>query len=191
MNNKILTLLLILSFCKGTGQNLDREEQAFNCIEKVYQEQGFEITTIMKDFEALLISKKYLVDSSGKSYYNLLKQIIDQKEMQIDTSASFVEYDHLLKISKEVNKKSSICSLTLLTPENGDKTKWQLVQEDIMRKFQVEPPRDTAWLCKLLLKNLNYQDFNNHFYKLKAMLAIDLVNEKWGRRQMLPPIGNK
>ena len=107
--------------------------------------------------------------------------------MQIDSTASFLDYDIYYKLDKKIRRKLDNCSQQYLLLTDGEKSKWQVIYEDT----SADNSKDNAWFCELLIKNLSEEDFENEFYKLKAFVAIDFLNETWGSRHMLEPIPKK
>lgn len=187
MNGLVSFILVSLSIGFCYGQKLDPESKAIVCMKVIYYEQGLDLSTSIEEYEAILLAKGYLRSTSGKDYHQFLKKLVRKKSMQIDSTASYLNYDLYYKLERNIRKRLDDCSQDYLFLTNGEKSKWQIIYEDTSE----DSSRDNAWFCRLLIKHLTEKDFENEFYKLKAFVAIDFLNETWGSRHMLEPIPEK
>lgn len=176
MKTKILyicLLVLLSTSCKQDSFQLDDIIQ--RCYDATYQEQGYDIKTIIDDYETLLVKDGILKDDSGRSYLDVYQKIITNKDFSI-ASSTFQEYDPWHKIDKEIAVTVFECERELIESAKQEGTKWR----DLFSKFESsEINSNPDILYQVMTENLSENDMNSYYFKLKMFQLFDMVNIKW------------
>ena len=179
--------MITISFviCSSSIQESKVEDTIINCQNKIYNDFGLDIKKSINKYEQTLIKEGILEDCSGESYIALLNKIVIDESYQIDSIYAFFDVDPWFKVHDSIKNKIRDCENIQIN--NSENTfKWIKIDKEIdsLIYAKIEPTS----MSKLLLKNLTEDDFKIAFYKHKTFLAIEMINSKYGSRNiMMPP----
>ena len=133
-------------------------------------ENGKQVKKYYKSYESLLISNGLLKDNSGKSYYALFEKILREKLVDSKTNYSLIDSINGLNYSNIIhsNKKCSDKIKSLKEYQNSNTYIFEKRMDSI--KGNSEP--EEAY--EIILKTLDYNDFEIDFYKLRALLLLEM-----------------
>ena len=94
----ICLLMLLSTSCNE--QTFQPYDIILECYDSKYQKEGYDIKTIIEDYEKLLVEEGILKDDSGKSYLEMMRKINSDKDFRIKAS-TFMEYDPFFKVANE------------------------------------------------------------------------------------------
>ncbi|MEE9362423.1 MAG: hypothetical protein V3U92_07490 [Cellulophaga sp.] len=156
------------------------ENVYMNCIHENYKSFGKNYKKIILDHEQLLVKEKILADCSGKSYISTIKRMIKDERLIIIPSKSIWEK---LNPIEDINK----CKTTMLSNSKTDLKKSHKINEAVTSFLKIEEitPSDVA---ERFLSILSKEDFKSEYYKLKAFYLFEMLNPKWNKPKLLPPI---
>jgi len=183
MKNKILSLCFLVLFstsCKEKPFQLD--DIILQCYEPTYQKEGYDIKTIIDDYEQLLIKEGVLKDDSGKSYLEVLQKINADKDFRIE-SKTFQEFDPWFKVKPETTISRFECEYEML--ELVKNTKWHRF---VRTSESSETAENTDEVYRAMIETLSEEDFESYYIRLYMFTLFDGVNTKWGDRSLMPTV---
>ncbi|WP_145758329.1 hypothetical protein [Sediminicola sp. YIK13] len=176
MKNKflyIISFILLITSCNKQSFQLDAIIQ--ECYDSIYQQEGFDIKTIINEYEKLLISDGVLRDGNGKSYLEVYKKVISDKDFRIK-SETFQEYDPWHKIDKQIAVTLFECERRMIELAKKEDSKWI----NLFDKFEApETMESPEMMYQVMQENLSEEDLNSYYFKLKMFNIFDMVNAKW------------
>ena len=188
MKNKILNLCFLILFgaaCKEQPFELD--DIILQCYEPNYQQEGYDITTIIDDYQKVLVREGVLKDVSGKSYLEVLQRIHSDKDFRIQ-APTFQETDPLFKVGNETKLAVFKCEKEMIEAAKEQDPKWHKVFGNPGSPRAGESPEP---MCRAMVENLSEKEVNSYYFRLKMFQVFDGVNSKWGNQSLAPPISTE
>jgi len=187
MKNRILYILLIILL------SISCQEQAFQlddiiqqCYNSKYQAEGYDIKTIIEDYEMLLVKEGVLKDDSGKSYLEVYRKIATDKDFRIN-AAAFQEYDPFFKVDNETKLALFECEHEMTALAKEKDSKWQDIFRDSESAEGVENPDE---VYQDMIEAMSEEDLNSYYFRLKMFRLFDMVNANWGK-SLMPPVSTQ
>ena len=188
MKNRIVCLLFLLLL------SLSCQEQTFQfddiiqqCYNSKYQAEGYDIKTIIEEYEALLVKEGVLKDDSGKSYLEVYQKITSDKDFRINATA-FQEYDPFFKVDNETKLALYECENEMTALAKKKDSKWQhIFGNPKSAEERVEKPDQ---VYQAMIKAMSEQDLDSYYFRLKMFRLFDMVNSKWGK-SLTPPVSGQ
>jgi hypothetical protein len=142
------------------------------CYDSKYQKEGFDIKTIIGDYEKILVKDGILKDNSGKSYLELYQKIVTNKNFRIK-STSFMEFDPLFKVDNVTKMDIFKCESEMTETAQKQDSKWHKVFGKTESQEIKEKPE---LMYKAMVESLSNDDLNSYYFKLKMFNLFDMVN---------------
>jgi len=177
----ICLLMLLGTSCQEQPSDLDAI--LLQCYDSKYQEEGYDIRSIIDAYEKVLIKGGILRDGSGKSYLEVMQKIASDKGFRIQ-AATFQEYDPWHKVPKETGVAVFECEYKMIESLGEKDSRWQKVFGTSESPEKIQSPDQTY---QAIVENLLENDLNSYYFKLKMFNLFDLANPKWGNQSLTPP----
>lgn len=145
------------------------------CYDSKYQKEGFDIKTIINDYEMLLVKEGILKDNSGKSYLEVYQKIATNKNFRIK-SQTFMQFDPLFKVTNETKIAIFKCEAEMTETAQQQDFKWHKVFGKTESQQIKEEPE---LMYQAMVESLSKDDLNSYYFKLKMFNLFDMVNAKW------------
>ncbi len=188
MKNKflyIISYILLITSCNEQSFQLDAIIQ--QCYDSKYQQEGFDLKTVIEDYEKLLVNGGILKDDSGKSYLEVYQKIISNKDFSIKSS-TFQEYDPWHKIDKEIAITVFKCEHEMIELAKQKDSKWLKILSIFNSPEINENPN---MLYQIMVENLSEKDLNSYYFKLKMFHIFDMANIKWKNQSLTPTVSTE
>ena len=187
MKVRIFSISVLILFSTSCNeQSFLRDDIILQCYHSKYQEHGYNIKTIIEDYEKLLVKEGILKDDSGKSYLEVLQKIASDKNFKIKTS-TFQEFDPWHKVDKETAVAVFECEFEMLESAKEKDSEWH----KLLRDFESPEIKENPELVyQYMVEALSEDDLNSFYFKLKMFHVFDMVNSKWGDRSLIPPVSS-
>ncbi len=172
MKNKVLYICILSLFstsCKK--QTFQVDDIILQCYDSKYQEEGYDIKTIIEDYEKLLVKEGVLKDDSGKSYLELMRKINSDKHFRIK-SPTFMESDPFFKLDNETKLALFQCEAELIELAKEKDSKWYKVSNFEAAELKENPDL----IYQTMVENLSENDLNSYYFKLKMFNLFDMAN---------------
>lgn len=155
------------------SQVISVENQLQNCLYESFSDRGKSIKREINEFEIFLIDKNILEDSSGKSYIEIYRKIIEIDDISFDFNYSFKDS---IQNSQAFNMDKIIdCQTKLLNSSkfnNSKPYKLKIVLDSLNESGNISP----SIVSKGILSVLDKEDFELEYYKFKALIMLDVTN---------------
>jgi hypothetical protein len=185
MKHKIVYLcfLLLLSIsCKEQPSDLD--EMVLPCYEARYQEAGYDIKTIIDDYETLLVKEGILNEASGKGYLEVMSKIHSDRDFRIE-APTFGEQDPFFKVDIQTKLAVFECEREKTEMAKEKDPKWDQLNQLLGNPEMTENP-DRVY--QAMEETFSEKDLNSYYFRLKMFQLFDMVNTKnWDNRTSLAP----
>lgn len=179
-------LLLLFSLsCKKQTLNLD--DIIVQCYAPIYQEQGYDIKSIIDEYEQVLVIEGVLRDNSGKSYLEVLQKVYSDKDFRI-TSKPFIDHDPTFKVDMQTNWARIECELKIIDLLKEKDSKWHRVFPDSDTSDRAEDPYLTF---QTMTETMSEEDLNSYYFRLKMFQVFDGVNTVLRNRSSSPPVSTE
>ncbi len=187
MKNKIFYLCLIALFVNSCQQpSSDLDKIITQCYENTYEEQGYDIRSIIDAYEEVLIEEGVLEDGSGNSYLDVWQRMYSDKDFRI-TSPSFADFDPFYKVHNETKMAIFQCHNKMIASLKEQDPKWQTVFTDVPTpEIGEAPEQDYQKLYKDMTENMSEADLNSYYFKLIMFMHFDGKNTQF-RAQVSSP----
>lgn len=175
MKNRIgymLFLLLLSISCQEDTFQLDDIIQ--QCYDSRYQAEGYDIKTIIEEYEKLLVREGVLKDGSGKSYLEIYRKIASDKDFRINATP-FREYDPFFKVGNETKLALFECEIEMTVLAKEKDSKWQDIFGDSESTEGVENPDQ---VFQKMITAMSEEDLNSYYFRLKMFGLFDMMNSK-------------
>ncbi|WP_431161203.1 hypothetical protein [Flagellimonas beolgyonensis] len=176
MKEKILVICILMlmgSACQDKTSDLD--EVLFECYDSIYSKEGYDIKSIIDDYEHLLVKDGILKDDSGSSYMEVWQKIVSDKDFRIQSS-TFQEYDPWQKVNREIGVTVFECEYEMVESLKQKNSKMQKLFSGIGSLESSQNPDQTY---QAMMEILSEEDLNSYYFKLKMFRLFDMVNSKW------------
>lgn len=185
MKNKVLYICILVFFnssCKK--QTFQVDDIIVQCYDSKYQEEGYDIKTIIEDYEKLLVKDGVLKDDSGKSYLQVYQKIASDKDFRIK-STTFQEFDPWNKADKQIAMAVFMCEYDMIESAKEKDPKWLRIFSNYESPESVENP---DLIYQAMVESLSENELNSYYFRLKMFHLFDMVNSKWGNRSLKPSV---
>jgi hypothetical protein len=175
MKNKILYICFLVLFstsCKERSFKLD--DIILQCYDSKYQKEGYDIKTIIEDYEKYLVKEGILKNDSGKSYWEVWQKIATDKEFRIKSS-TFRENDPWHKVDKETRVAVFECEYEMIELAREKDSKWRKLLSNFESPEIKENPDQ---VYQSIVETMSEEDFNSYYFRLKMFHLFDMVNSK-------------
>ncbi|NER10406.1 hypothetical protein [Muriicola jejuensis] len=173
-------LLLLTNSCQKRSSELD--EIIVECYDKTYQEAGYDMKSIIDDYEKELVKKGILKDTTGKSYLEVLQKISSDKDFRI-TVQSFTEYDPFFKVDNETKLAIFQCENRMIESLKEKDPKWRTLSNPTDSAGNMGNPK-LGYVS--LMENMSDEDLNSYYFRLKMFHIFDGVNSQFRDRSSMP-----
>jgi|TARA_B110000037_G_C16981111_1_gene449051 hypothetical protein len=169
---KEILSIIIIFFAVFVSNSQEREIEKIysDCYFNAMPENGKEVKKYYKIYENLLISKDFLKDNSGKSYYELFEKVMTEKFVDTKTNYSLIDSINTLNYSNLVhaNEKCTEKIKSLKKYKNSNTFLLEKRMDSIKEEF------DLKNASEVFLKIFDYRDFEIEFYKLRVLLVLEM-----------------
>ena len=169
---KYILSIIIIFFAVVVSNSQEREIEKIysDCYFNAMPENGKEVKKYYKIYENLLISKDFLKDNSGKSYYELFEKVMTEKFVDTKTNYSLIDSINTLNYSNLVhaNEKCTEKIKSLKKYKNSNTFLLEKRMDSIKEEF------DLKNASEVFLKIFDYRDFEIEFYKLRVLLVLEM-----------------
>ena len=187
MKHKIIYIcLLMLLSTSCHEQTFQPDDIIIQCYDAKYQREGYDIKTIIEDYEKVLVKEGILEDDSGKSYLEVLQKINSDKDFRIKVSA-FQEYDPFFKVDNETKRAVFECEYEMIELAKEKDSKWQKLSN--LESPEIKENPDLIY--QVMAENLSENDLNTYYFRLKMFHLFDMVNSKWENRSAMPAVSTE
>ena len=169
----LLISILLLTSCGEQATDLD--VIISECYDAKYQEQGFDIRSIIDEYEKLLVAEDVLIDGTGKSYLEVLEKIASDQDYKI-TSPAFQEFDPWNKVDRGIAVGVFECDRNMIQVEKEKDSKWNKL---IAKLESPEIKENPELIYRAYTETLSEEDLNSYYFKLKMFHLFDMANAKW------------
>jgi hypothetical protein len=160
------------AFCFGQKERL--ENRMMECIYQSFTDNGKAFKTQLSEYQKLMIEDGVLADSSGKSYRNIFKTIVELGELKKTPSKSFLEVFN--DIEKPDRDKRSQCQEAI----SQDSSKYdfsKVIQlRQAMYTMQDSKNLELSETMSNMLTVLSDEDFELDFYKMSTFIMLEIMN---------------
>jgi hypothetical protein len=163
-------LALLSTACQKRSSELD--VIILQCYDPTYQEAGYDIKSIIDDYEGLLIQQGVLEDGSGESYLEVWEKINSDKGFRIEVPA-FRQYDPWHKVDKQNGVAVKECAYEMIASLQEKDSRWQQVFGPSEAAESTENP---AQMYEAMVENMSEEDMNSYYFRLKMFELFDMVN---------------
>ncbi len=160
-------LVLLSNACQKRSSDLD--DILLQCYEATYQKEGYDIKSIIDDYERLLIQQGVLEDGSGASYLEVWQKIASDDSFRIEVPP-FREYDPWHKVDRQTGVAVKECEYEMIASLQEKDPKWQQVFGPS------EAAENPAQVYEAMVENMSDEDLNSYYFRLKMFDLFDLVN---------------
>ncbi|WP_445383025.1 hypothetical protein [Robiginitalea sp. IMCC43444] len=182
MNVRILlicALMLLGNACQEPASELDRI--ILECYASRYEAEGYDIKTIIDDYEKVLIEKGVLQDGSSESYLAVLQKVYTDKGYRIQAPA-FMENDPYIKIVQSSGLAVMECEKEMLASLQESDPKWRRMLNPDSPELKQNPER----VVEFMAEDLSEKDLNSYYFRLKMFQVFDGANAKWRNSNEMP-----
>ena len=172
--------MLFSASCKK--HTFQPDDIILQCYDSKYQKEGYDIKTIIKNYEKVLVKKGILNDDSGKSYLELMRKINSDKDFRIKTS-TFSNYDPFFKVDNETKLAIFECEAELIELAKKKDSKWYKVSNFEASEIKENPDL----IHQTMVEYLSENDLNSYYFKLKMFHLFDLANAQ-REKSFTPPV---
>ena len=181
MKNKVLYICFLVLFSTSCKKHIFQPDDIIlQCYDSKYQKEGYDIKTIIQDYESLLVKEGVLKDDSGKSYLEVLQKIYSDKNFYIE-STTFRDTDPFFKVDNETKLALFECEHEMIELAKEKDSKWQKLGNFDSPEIKENPDL----IYQVMVGNLSENDLNSYYFKLKMFNLFDMANPKWGKSLML------
>jgi hypothetical protein len=168
-------------------QTFQVDDIILQCYDSKYQEEGYDIKTIIEDYEKLLVKEGILRDDSGKSYLQVYQKIASDKDFRIK-SATFQEFDPWNKVDKQIGVAVFMCEYEMIELAKEKDSKWLRISPNYESPESVENPDQ---VYQAMVETLSENELNSYYFRLKMFHLFDMVNSKWGNQSLMPSVSTE
>ena len=177
----VLCLLVLLgASCQEHPSDLD--DILLQCYDSKYQEEGYDIRSIIDAYEKTLIKGGILRDGSGKSYLEVLQKIASDKDFRIEVPA-FQNYDPWHKVAKATGVAVFECEYEMIESLKETDPRWQQVFGTAESPEKIQTPDQ---MYQAMAETLSEADLNSYYFRLKMFHVFDGANSEWGKQSSMP-----
>lgn len=175
MKNKIISICLLILFSVSCNERtFQLDDIILQCYDSKYQKEGYDIKTIIKDYENLLVQEGILKDDSGKSYLEVLQKINSNKDFRLNIS-SFQKFDPWYKVDKKIGIAVFDCEYEMIELAKEEGSKWYKLSNNFeSSEFKNNP----KLIYQIIEEALSENDLNSYYFRLKMFQLFDMVNSK-------------
>ncbi|MGB5645800.1 hypothetical protein [Muriicola sp.] len=181
----ICLLILLSTSCKE--QTFQADDIILHCYDSKYQKEGYDIKTIIDDYEKLLIKEGILRDNSGKSYLEVMQKINSDKDFSI-ASSTFMDYDPFLKVDNETKLALFECENEMIELAKEKDSRWHKLSVNLESPELKENP---DLIYQDMVEALSENELDSYYFRLKMFHLFDMVNSKWGNRSLMPTVSTE
>lgn len=188
MKNKVLYICILVLFstsCKK--QTFQVDDIILQCYNSKYQEEGYDIKTIIDDYVKLLVKEGILKDDSSKSYLQVYQKIASDKDFRIN-STTFQEFDPWNKVDKQIGVAVFMCEHEMIELAKEKDSKWLKIFPKYQSPQSVE---NQGQVYQAMVETLSENELNSYYFRLKMFHLFDMVNLKWGNRSSIPSVSTE
>jgi hypothetical protein len=175
MKHKIVYLcfLLLLSI-SCNEQSSDLDDILLECYDPKYQEEGYDIKTIIEAYESVLVKEGVLKEASGKGYLEVIQKIYSDRDFRIK-APTFHEHDPFFKADNQTKLAVFECERekTELAKEKNPK----LGRLDQLLK-NTEMTENPGRMYQAMEETFSEKDLGSYYFRLKMFQLFDMVNSK-------------
>lgn len=176
MKNRIVYIsFLVLLSTSCQEQTFQLDDVILECYDSKYQAEGYDIKTIIEDYEKLLVKEGVLKDDSGKSYLEVYRKIASDKDFRINAT-TFQEYDPFFKVDNETKLALYECEIEMTEMAREKDAKWGAIFGNTESEKGVESPDQ---VYQAMIKAMSEEDLDSYYFRLKMFSLFDMVNSKW------------
>lgn len=180
MKNKIIYIcILMLLGTSCNEQTFQPDDIILQCYNSKYQKEGYDIKSIIEDYEKLLVKEGVLKDDSAKSYLEVMRKINSDKDFRIKSS-TFREFDPFFKVDNETKLALFECETQMIELAQEEDSKWRKLSN--FEETEIKENPDLFYT--VMLENLSEKDLNSYYFKLKMFNLFDMANPKWGKHSL-------
>lgn len=154
-----------------------------DCSYKSFSDNGKALKALIFEYENLLIKEKYLADSSGKSYREILQKISNGNLFD-KTPSKFFSVE-LKKIEKPNLEKLQTCQEIIAKDSSFYNLSKLKGLEQVIINAQNSRDLQPSHIARDILKVLTEEDFELEFYKMRTFFLFSIVDTNSGLSQML------
>lgn len=176
MKDKIIyacILLLLSTSCQQRSSDLD--DIVMQCYDATYKKEGYDIKSIIDDYERLLIQQGVLEDGSGESYLEVWQKMGSDKDFRIEVPA-FRQYDPWHKVDRQTGIAVFECEYEMIEVLQEKDPRWQQV---FGTSKSPESMKNPAQMYQAMIETMSEEDFNSYYFRLKMFQALDGVNSEF------------
>lgn len=170
---KIIILISLLIFIYSCNHNDYKiENKIHKCIIDNFSSKNIDIIKLVREYEEYLVNNNVLKSKKGEAYVEFFKLIIEKNDIpKIQMNDKFIEL-----YSINPNDLYSIDCLKNIKIENIEEFNSSKYSKliDKMNNLKELSPSNVA---KIILNNLNSQDFENEYYKTITLITIVKMSE--------------
>jgi hypothetical protein len=164
-------------------QPFQLDDIILQCYESKYKNEGYDIKSIIDDYETVLIQDNILKDGTGESYLELWTRIATNKDFPI-ASSTFREFDPGQKVARETAISIFECESEMLASAKNKNTKWHKIINNFNSPGTAETPDH---VYQAMIETMSEEDFNSYYFRLKMFHLFDMANSTMGNRSLMPP----
>lgn len=173
MKNKFIYLSFLALFSTSCQeQSFQLDDIILECHDPKYREEGYDIRTIIDDYEKLLVKEGVLQDDSGESYWKVYKKIASGNDFRIE-SATFREYDPFFKVDNETKLALFECEREMIGFARQRDSKWRGILGNFEPASGDENPER---IYQAMRGAMSEEDVNSYYFRLKMFQLFDMVN---------------
>ncbi|MFD2529329.1 hypothetical protein [Polaribacter marinaquae] len=170
MKEKLSLIIIFFTFFIGNSQEREIEKIYSDCYFNSMPSNGKEVKRIYKTYEKQLISKGILADNSGESYYTLFRKVMSEKFIDNKTNYSLIDSINKLEYSDLIHYNIK-CTEKIKSSKKYINSNTFLLEKRI---DSIKDNFDAEKAAEIYIKTLNEKDFQIEFYKLRALLVLEM-----------------
>ena len=170
----LVTGLLTLSIMSCNDKPFQIDEVLLQCYETTYKDKGYNIKTIIKDYESVLVKEGVLNDDSGKSYLQVIQNIYSDSDFRI-SAPNFQDIDPFFKLDNKIKMDVIECEREMIELANQTDSKWAKLSGNFQSQETNKNPKQ---MYEDMVASLSENDLNSYYFKLKMFRLFDMVNPK-------------
>ena len=175
----LCSLMLLGNACQEPASELD--QIILQCYASKYEAEGYDIKTIIDDYEKILIKEGVLKDGSGESYLAVLQKIYTDKDYRIQ-APTFMEKDPYIKVVQTTGLAVMECEKAMLESLEESDPKWHRMLDSESPEIKQNP----ELIVEFMAEDLSEKDLNSYYFRLKMFYVFDGANAKWRKDSEMP-----
>lgn len=170
---KIIILISLLIFIYSCNHNDYKiENKIHKCIIDNFSSKNIDIIKLVREYEEYLVNNNVLKSKKGEAYVEFYKLIIEKNVIpKIQMNDKFIEL-----YSINPNDLYSIDCLKNIKNENIEEFNSSKYSK-LIDEMNILKELSTSNVAKIILNNLNLQDFENEYYKTITLISIVKMSE--------------